>query len=49
MRGLSRLIFGGGPAVAIAYLTDLTGGGRLLVVVVLQLALGKVFVFFRAR
>ena len=49
MRGLSRLIFGGRPAVAIAYLTDLVGGGRLLVVVVLQLALGKVFWFFRAR
>ena len=45
MRGLSRLIFGGPPAVAIAYLTDLTGGGRLLIVVVLQLALGEVFGF----
>ena len=46
MRGLLRLIFAGRPAVAIACLTNKTGGGRLLVVVVLQLALGKVFGFF---
>ena len=46
MRGLVRLIFVGRPAVAVACLTNKTGGGRLLVVVVLQPALGKVVGFF---
>ena len=46
MQGLLRLIFVWRPAVAIACLMNKTGGGRLLVVVVLQLALGKVFGFF---